>query len=293
MWILGLFLSFASCAEAPRSKSQTVQMAPAVAPTSPGKLEDESTILAKYLGWHVSTYCEFNSNPIAESIRFRLAEDHVDVLHADGDADRYDVHLTATKLGQWDEFGGNYEVGKALWMTDGFVIVQSPSLPPALQKEYADNKDLTPIYRRITFTQRPDSLAVLVAPVTDTGQHSQFGELECQLRPVPKEERANYDESLQEANGPTACKRAATCCDALRALDQGINDEGSRYVCNREPNVPARYCRSWQKQHVRDYQTSWGGSCQTDKDGQRWCSIGKPPDKPRPVPKGCEDPPQT
>jgi len=97
----------------------------------------------------------YNWVPEEKPIWFRIARDHVDML-AEDYADRLNTELTATKQDDWDVFTGKYEVGKAIWMTDGFVIVQGPLVSPRTRQRFANDKGLKSIHHRITFTEQSE-----------------------------------------------------------------------------------------------------------------------------------------
>lgn len=288
--VTGLMLLLAGCsgAQAPKAarlasprQTDAMPQSPAIESTSPESLPADA------LRWYVSWRCVANLKPINETISFRIAEDHVDVLYEDGDADRFDVHLAMHKQDDWRVFTGKFEVGKALWMTDGYVIVQSPHLPPKMQKRYDGEKDLKSIYRRITFFEQPDGMAVSILPSSSTGDHSNFGRLDCSLAPVPKDDSIRFDKALDFANGPTACIQASECCRALRAKHHAPAESDTDEICDSAADISPRYCRSWYGYTTRNAQWGVQSECSPAHDGGMLCTFGERPKKPRPLPSEC------
>jgi len=262
--------------------------APDCAPITPNPGEvPQASVPAKYLGWHQSQRCIHDFSPIEEPIWFRIASDHVGILYADGDAERFDTRLTATKQDEWDVLTGKYEVGKALWMVDGFVIVDGPLVSPRRRQRVAGSADLKTLYRRITFTEQPGGMIVSIVPSSSTGAHSRLGRLECKLLQVPEDHHAEYDALFLRATGPLACEQATACCKAIRSAGRGKDDEEADDVCDAHPELTAPYCRRWLASAVNQFRTGIEWSCVKQRNGEQICSIEKPPPKPRAVPAAC------
>jgi hypothetical protein len=219
-------------------------------------------------------------------ISFRIARDHVDML-AEDYAERFDIELTVTKQDERNVFSGKYEVGKAVWIVDGYVIIQGPLVSPRMRKEYADRKDLKSIYRRITFTEQPDGMAVSLVPANNTGDHSKFGWLECNLLKLPDNLHPQYDALFERETSPAPCAEATACCQAIKSAGRGAGDEDTTDVCNGRPDLTPRYCRNWTAHAVHEFRWGFESTCTTERNGQRLCSIGQRPKKPRVVPAAC------
>ncbi|HRI69140.1 MAG TPA: hypothetical protein PK156_33145 [Polyangium sp.] len=238
------------------------------------------------LGWYQSERCTYDWVAEEKPIWFRIAHDHVDML-AEDYAERFDVELSVTKQDEWSVFSGNYEVGKAIWMVDGYVIVQGPLVSPRMREGYTDQKGLKTIYRRITFIDQPDGMVVSLVPANNTGDHSRFGWLECKLYKLPKELQAHYDMLFDRETSPLPCAEAQACCQAIKSAGRGASDESTADVCNGRPDLTPRYCRNWMATAINDFRWGIELTCTPQRDGQQLCSFGHPPKKPRVVPEAC------
>jgi hypothetical protein len=57
----------------------------------------------------------------------RVAAFYVDVLYPNDIVEHLDTRLAVVKHDDWEVVTGKYEVGNALWMVDGLVVVDGPN----------------------------------------------------------------------------------------------------------------------------------------------------------------------
>lgn len=205
-------------------------------------------------------------------------------------AERFHVELMAMKQGEWDVFSGVYEVGKAIWIDDGYILLQGPIVSPRDRKQYANQKGLKSIYRRITFLEQPDGFVVTLLPANKTGEHTKFGWLECKLFKLPDDVHAEYDALFEREMGPGPCAQATACCQAIKSTGRGAENEDTADVCNANPDLTPRYCRNWMKSAVQEFRWSTNSECVTDRNGQRLCSLGGVRKEARVAPEACVKP---
>lgn len=240
------------------------------------------------LGWFESRHCLRDSEPSETRLTLRVERGGVDVIFDDSYHEHGKIQLQASEREGRRVLHGTYEVGKALWMVDGYVIVQGPLVAPSTERRHYEDPELVAIGRRLTLSEQTQGLVLSLVPSRDTGAHSRLGSFECLVERVPAWRVARQEALLTKLTGSRSCEAATSCCRALRTSGSGANDDRSNDVCNSVPSLTPAFCRAWLASAVaRHYRAGPRWVCIPKATGEQTCSLVEHPAKPRPISPEC------
>jgi hypothetical protein len=177
-------------------------------------------------------------------------------IHFDGDlytsyADGYVVRRTmkftkaqAAGPGAWTTFYATFDIGRARWMVDGYIPVDSPGWSPSERQSLLSPSDELKMLRGQLWIHKTDGMLLETSLEAEGGR---FGQ--CLMLPADERDSAAFDVAVGAAVDPARCARATACCRALRKND---GSDANRDVCSNHPDLDPQLCGSWLSRMLKD-----------------------------------------
>lgn len=269
--LLPLTLALLACARPPRASikarplSETAE--PAQPPAPRGAVTPDTRPADGPRGWYVVAHCIRGFKTVAiKGLRGVHFEEDFYTSYADGYVVRRKATLMDSQVegsGAWTTFYATVEVGRARWMVDGYVPVDTPGWSPSERQMLLSRADELKMMRMQLWIHKTEGM-LLETSLDTRGGHAE----QCTLVPADERASAAFDVAVGAAVDPARCARATACC---RALEKHDSSDAARDVCSNHPDLDPQFCGSWLARVLKEPRSPLPPACidETTQSGAR------------------------
>lgn len=248
MFWLGLLVGPSACAR-PTAPTQQMLPSPTFVEHAPDSDVNESRRSDEQVGdlegWWLAERCTYGLKSDDAGRFFRVTNDELVMAN--------DLGLAARRAWSFERFDldgrhgltGLMTTGRARWLIDGYVMVDTPFTPPSAR--CTDGcEDLAVLHQRFSiqelpFSQNRRALVTLLSVERPTPP------LHCLVIHRPPDLSESLEREVEAALAHERCEQATACCvSAHQAYEtQSILGENEEDLCRGDPRLSPVYCSGW------------------------------------------------